>query len=165
MNSILFSSQKPTNGKKRKSHKMFVFAQDIGIRNLVKILPVSTTLRSRPPFSTAKKTWSKVLPILLVKCNPKSNAYPWKIRMPKSNHYILKYEDWKFGQGNASIRTYINPPFAFPIPKEKHKYISASALAGPASARKHACVLADALGIAWMQLVCAWMEFYCARTW
>jgi hypothetical protein len=73
MNSILFSNQKPTNGK---SHKMNVFAQDIGIRNSVKILLVSTTLWSRPPFSIAKKTWSKVLPILLLKYNTKSNAYP-----------------------------------------------------------------------------------------
>jgi hypothetical protein len=76
MNSIQFSNQKPTNGKKGKSHKMYVLAQDIRIRNSVKILHVTTTLRSQPPFSTAKKTWSKVLPILLLKCNPKSNAYP-----------------------------------------------------------------------------------------
>jgi hypothetical protein len=76
MNSILFYDQKPINGKKEKSHKMYVFAQDIGIRNSVKILHVSTTLRSQPPFSTAKKTWKKVLPILLLKCNPKSYAYP-----------------------------------------------------------------------------------------
>jgi hypothetical protein len=75
MNSILFSNQKPTNGKKGKSHKVYVFAQDIRIRNSVQILYISTTLRSRPPFSTAKKTWSKVLPILLLKYNPKSNAY------------------------------------------------------------------------------------------
>jgi hypothetical protein len=75
MNSILFSSQKPTNGGKGKIHKMFVFAQDIGIRNWMKILLVSTTLWSRPPFSTAKKTWSKVLAILFLKCIPKLNAY------------------------------------------------------------------------------------------
>jgi hypothetical protein len=73
MNSILFSSQKPTNGKKGKSHKMFVFAQDMGIRNWVKILLVSTTL---PPFTTAKKTWSKVLAILFLKCILKLNASP-----------------------------------------------------------------------------------------
>jgi hypothetical protein len=42
MNIVLFSNQKPTNGKKGKSHKMYVFAQDIGIRNLVKINLVST---------------------------------------------------------------------------------------------------------------------------
>jgi hypothetical protein len=54
---------------------MFVFAQDIGIRNWMKILLVSTTLWSRPPFSTAKKTWSKVLAILFLKCIPKLNAY------------------------------------------------------------------------------------------
>jgi hypothetical protein len=72
MNSILFSSQKLTNGKKRKSHKMFVFAQDMGIRNWVKIFLVSTIL---PPFTTAKKTWSKVLAILFLKCTPKLNAY------------------------------------------------------------------------------------------
>jgi hypothetical protein len=33
---------------------MFVFAQDMGIRNWVKILLASTPL---PPFTTAKKTW------------------------------------------------------------------------------------------------------------
>jgi hypothetical protein len=44
MNSILFSNQKPTNGQKGKSYKMYVFAQDIGIRNSVKILLVSTVL-------------------------------------------------------------------------------------------------------------------------
>jgi hypothetical protein len=88
---------------------MYVFAQDIGIRNSVKILHVSTILRSRPPFSTTKKTWSKVLPILLLKCNPISNAYLWKKRMPKSNHYILKYGDYKFGQRNASAHTLQTP--------------------------------------------------------
>jgi hypothetical protein len=75
MNSILFSNQKPTDGQKGKSHKMYVFAQDIGIRNSMKILLVSTILWSRPPFSITKKTWNKVLPILHLKCNPKSNAY------------------------------------------------------------------------------------------
>jgi hypothetical protein len=78
MNSILFSNQKPTNRKKWKSHKMFDFAQDIGIRNWMKILLVSTTLRFLPPFPTAKKTWNKVLAILFFKCTPKLNAYPWK---------------------------------------------------------------------------------------
>jgi hypothetical protein len=63
-------------GKKRKSHKIFVFAQDIGIWNWMKIFLVSTILPSRPPFSTAKRTWSKALPILFLKYNPKSNAYP-----------------------------------------------------------------------------------------
>jgi hypothetical protein len=52
---------------------MFVFAQDMGIRNWVKILLISTTL---PPFTTAKKTWSKVLAILFLKYTPKLNAYP-----------------------------------------------------------------------------------------
>jgi hypothetical protein len=33
-----------------------------------------------------------------------------KKRMPKSNHYILKYGSWKFGQRNASIRTLRQPP-------------------------------------------------------
>jgi hypothetical protein len=32
-----------------------------------------------------------------------------KKRMPKSNHYILKYGGWKFGQGNASVRTLHQP--------------------------------------------------------
>jgi hypothetical protein len=56
MNSILFTSQKHTNGKRRKSHRMFVFAQDMGIRNWVTILFASTPL---PPFTTAKKTWEQ----------------------------------------------------------------------------------------------------------
>jgi hypothetical protein len=76
MNSILFSSQKHTNEKKEKSQKMFVFFQDIGIRNWMKILLVSTTLWSLPPFTTAKKTWNKVLAIRFLKCTPKLNAYP-----------------------------------------------------------------------------------------
>jgi hypothetical protein len=54
--------------------------------------------------------------------------------MPKSNHYILKYGDWKFGQENASAHILHQPPFAFPAPKEKHKCISASARTQPASA-------------------------------
>jgi hypothetical protein len=33
-----------------------------------------------------------------------------KKRMPKSNHYILKYGGWKFGQGNDSICTLHQPP-------------------------------------------------------
>jgi hypothetical protein len=98
---------------------MYVFAQDIRIRNLVKILHVSTTLRSRPPFSIAKKTSSKVLPILLLKCNPKSNAYSWKKRMPKSNHYILKYGDYKFGQRNASTHTLHQTPIRISNPQGK----------------------------------------------
>jgi hypothetical protein len=73
MNSILLSNQKPTNGKKGKSHKMFDFAQDMGIRNWMKILLVSTIL---PPFTTTKKSWSKVLAVLFLKCTPKLNAYP-----------------------------------------------------------------------------------------
>jgi hypothetical protein len=39
---------------------MFVFAQDMGIRNWVKILLASTPL---PPFTTAKKLESKLLAI------------------------------------------------------------------------------------------------------
>jgi hypothetical protein len=42
----------------------------------VKTLHVSTTLQFGPPFSTVKKTLSKVLPILLLKYNSKSNVYP-----------------------------------------------------------------------------------------
>jgi hypothetical protein len=41
------------------------FCPNMGNRNWVKILLVSTTL---PPFTTAKKTWSKVLVILFNKC-------------------------------------------------------------------------------------------------
>jgi hypothetical protein len=98
---------------------MYVFAQDIGIRNSVKILHVFTTLRSWPPFSIAKKTWSKVLPILFLKCNPTSNAYSWKKRMPNSNHYILKYGDYKFGQGNASTHTLHQTPICISSPQGK----------------------------------------------
>jgi hypothetical protein len=98
---------------------MYDFAQDIGIRNLVKILHIFTTLQSRPPFSTAKNTWSKVLPILLLKYNPKSNAYSWKKRMPKLNHYILKYGDYKFGQGNASAHTLHQTPIRISNPQGK----------------------------------------------
>jgi hypothetical protein len=147
MNSILFSNQKPTNGKKGKSHKMYVFAQDIGIRNLVKILLVSTTLRSQLPFSTAKKTWSKVLPILLLKYNPKSNAYPLKKECP--NPIIISSN---MGIGNLVKETlastpYINPPFTFPAPREKHKCISASASTGPASVRTHSHLHVDATNV------------------
>jgi hypothetical protein len=42
-----------------------------------------------------------------------------KKRMPKSNHYILKYEDWKFGQGNASVRTLHHPPIRISSPQGK----------------------------------------------
>jgi hypothetical protein len=66
MNSILFSSKKRTNGKRRKSHRMFVFAQDMGIRNWVKILLASTPL---PPFTTAKKTWEQPSCNFLFKVN------------------------------------------------------------------------------------------------
>jgi hypothetical protein len=51
------------------------FCPNMGNRNWVKILLVSTTL---PPFTTAKKTWSKVLVILFLKCTPIINAYPSK---------------------------------------------------------------------------------------
>jgi hypothetical protein len=66
-----------------------------------------------------------------------------KKRMPKSSHYILKYEDWKFGQGNTSSAPYINPPFSFPAPKEKCKYISAFAWTGPTSARTYSRICAN----------------------
>jgi hypothetical protein len=61
---------------------MYVFAQDIGIRNWMKILLVSTTLWSLPPFTTTKKTLSRVLAILFLKCTPKLNAYPLKKECP-----------------------------------------------------------------------------------
>jgi hypothetical protein len=66
MNSILFTSKKHTNGIRRKSHRMFVFAQDMGIRNWVKILLASTPL---PPFTTAKKTWEQPSCNFLLKVN------------------------------------------------------------------------------------------------
>jgi hypothetical protein len=43
---------------------MFIFAQDMGIRNWVKILLASTLL---PPSTTAKETWSKLFPIFFLK--------------------------------------------------------------------------------------------------
>ena len=61
MNSILFSSQQRTNWKRRKSHRMFVFAQDMGIRNWVKILLASTSL---PHLQLQKKLGSNLLAIL-----------------------------------------------------------------------------------------------------
>jgi hypothetical protein len=73
MNLILFSSQKRTNRKKRKSHKFFVFAQDMGIRNWVKILLASTPL---PPITTAKKTWEQVSCNFLFEVHSLLNAYP-----------------------------------------------------------------------------------------
>jgi hypothetical protein len=66
MNSILFSIKKRTNGKRRKSHRMFVFAQDMGIRNWVKILLASIPL---PPFTTAKKPWEQPSCNFLLKVN------------------------------------------------------------------------------------------------
>jgi hypothetical protein len=104
---------------------MFVFAQDIGIRNWVKILLVS--LQSQPPFSTAKKTWSKVLPLLFLKYNPKSNALSMK-KKECPNPIIISSN---IGVGNLvkemlPSAPYINLPFAFPSTKEKRKCISAS---------------------------------------
>jgi hypothetical protein len=43
-------------GKKEKATQCLVFAQDMGIRNWMKILLASTPL---PPFTTAKKTWEQ----------------------------------------------------------------------------------------------------------
>jgi hypothetical protein len=56
--------------------------------------------------------------------------------MPKSNHYILKYGDWKFGQGNVFVCTLHQPPFAFPAPKKKRKCINASV-------QTHLCIYTD----------------------
>jgi hypothetical protein len=54
---------------------MFVFAQDMGTRNWVKIPLASTPL---PPFTTAKKTWSKHFAIFFLKYILNLNTYPWK---------------------------------------------------------------------------------------
>jgi hypothetical protein len=51
---------------------MFVFAQDMGIRNWVKILLASAPL---PPLTTAKKTWSKHFAIFFLKCILNLNTY------------------------------------------------------------------------------------------
>jgi hypothetical protein len=40
-------------------------------------------------------------------------------KVPKSNHYILKYGDWKFGQGNASAHTLHQPPICISSPQRK----------------------------------------------
>jgi hypothetical protein len=42
-----------------------------------------------------------------------------KKRMPKSNHYILKYGDWKFGQANTSVRTLHQTPIRIFRPQGK----------------------------------------------
>jgi hypothetical protein len=126
MNSILFSNQKPINGKKGKSHKLYVFAQDIRIRNSVKILHVSTILRSRPPFSTAKKTWSKVLPILLLKCNPKSKC----LSMKKKNAQIESLYPQIWGLEIWSRKRFRPPPICISSPQGKtevHKHVRADA--------------------------------------
>jgi hypothetical protein len=53
----VLSSQKHINRKKKqKNYKMFVFAQDMEIRNWVKILLACTPLL---PFTTARKTWEQ----------------------------------------------------------------------------------------------------------
>jgi hypothetical protein len=53
-----------------------------------------------------------------------------KKRMPKSDHYILKYGDWKFGQGNASAHILHQPPIRISSPQGKievHKHVCADA--------------------------------------
>jgi hypothetical protein len=52
---------------------MFVFAQDMGIRNWVKILLASTPL---PPITTAKKTWEQVSCNFLFEVHSLFNTYP-----------------------------------------------------------------------------------------
>jgi hypothetical protein len=52
---------------------MFVTAQDMGIRNWVKIQLVSTTV---PPFTTAKTKFGTKDTILFLKYTPKLYAYP-----------------------------------------------------------------------------------------
>jgi hypothetical protein len=92
--------------KKKKNHKMFVFAQDMGIWNWVKILLASTSLS---PFTTAKKTWNKLFVIFFLKYIVNLNTYLWKKRMPKPNHYYPKYGIWRLGQGNSSDHS-LAPP-------------------------------------------------------
>jgi hypothetical protein len=60
-------------GKKKNPCKRFVFAQDMEVRNWVKILLASTPLS---PFTTAKKTWSKLFAIFFLKCILNLNTYP-----------------------------------------------------------------------------------------
>jgi hypothetical protein len=112
---------------------MFVFAQDMGIRNWMKILLVSTTV---PPFTTAKtKFGTKVLQfsfwtILL-------NYRPIHEKKECPNPIIISSN---MGIGNLVKETllsasYINPPFAFPTSKDKHKCISTFAWTRPMSPR------------------------------
>jgi hypothetical protein len=54
---------------------MFVFVQDVEIRNWVKTLLTSTP---KTPFTTAKKTWNKLFAIFFLKCILNLNTYPWK---------------------------------------------------------------------------------------
>jgi hypothetical protein len=66
-------------------HKMFVFTQDMGIRNWVKIILVSTTV---PPFPTAKtKLGAKVLQFSFWSILLNYMPMHGKKRMPKSNNY------------------------------------------------------------------------------
>jgi hypothetical protein len=61
-----------------------------------------------------------------------------KKRMPKSNHYILKYGDWKFDQGNASVHILYQLPIRISSPQGKievHKRVCAGAT----------CVLPDGI--------------------
>jgi hypothetical protein len=58
--------------KTKKNHKMFAFAQDMGIRNWVKIQLASTPVL---PFTTANKTWSKLFAIFFLKCILNLNTY------------------------------------------------------------------------------------------
>jgi hypothetical protein len=41
--------------------------------------------------------------------------------MSKSNHYILKYGDWKFGQGNGFCLHPISTPICISSPQGKMK--------------------------------------------
>jgi hypothetical protein len=69
----------------------------------------SLHLHPYPHLQPQRKLGSKLLAIFFLKWILNLNAYPWKKRMPKPNYCYLKYEGWRFGQGNASVYS-LAPP-------------------------------------------------------
>jgi hypothetical protein len=133
---------------------MFVFAQDMGIKNWMKILLVSTTV---PPFTTVKtKFGAKVLQFSFWSILLNYMHIHEKKRMPKSNHYILKYGDSKFGQANASVCTLqiFIKFFYFPASARSYWRVRADGeffnfylLIFSTSARMHSRIHADATSV------------------
>jgi hypothetical protein len=69
----------------------------------------SLHLHPYPHLQPQRKLGNKLLAIFFLKCILNLNAYPWKKRMPKPNHYHPKYGGWRFGQENPFVRS-LAPP-------------------------------------------------------